>query len=296
MRRVGQHAHRHQGSDVAGNWPGRGRKWPLRFSRGQIRWREMSATPRPGRNSPPAVRGRSSAVRMRSRSLQASISGRRGAVIMGPAGVGKTVLATVGVEYAVRSEDVGGPRCGNRVGPAVSFRCLRRAPPPRLGPGRSRVARRSAPPLHARAPRRCRSTALARFRRRRTPPRRRISVPRPSARADGRRHRDRLRPANGARRPSRRGAHGRVVEGLRRGADRTRLARRAGDRRPSARRARRPGRHRVAARGRGAVTWRSPLPARTGRGGRPRRISARGKRDLATARRVCSRPRVWWSW
>jgi DNA-binding CsgD family transcriptional regulator len=32
--------------------------------------------------------------------LQASISRRRGAVISGPAGVGKTVLATVGVEYA----------------------------------------------------------------------------------------------------------------------------------------------------------------------------------------------------
>jgi DNA-binding CsgD family transcriptional regulator len=32
--------------------------------------------------------------------LQASISGRRGAVITGPAGVGKTVLAAVGVEYA----------------------------------------------------------------------------------------------------------------------------------------------------------------------------------------------------
>ena len=32
--------------------------------------------------------------------LRASISGRRGAVITGPAGVGKTVLAAVGVEYA----------------------------------------------------------------------------------------------------------------------------------------------------------------------------------------------------
>jgi DNA-binding CsgD family transcriptional regulator len=40
--------------------------------------------------------GRSSEISQ----LQASISSRRGAVIMGPAGVGKTVLATVGVEYA----------------------------------------------------------------------------------------------------------------------------------------------------------------------------------------------------
>jgi hypothetical protein len=32
--------------------------------------------------------------------LQASISGRRGAVIVGPAGVGKTVLATLGAEFA----------------------------------------------------------------------------------------------------------------------------------------------------------------------------------------------------
>ena len=32
--------------------------------------------------------------------LKASISGRRGAVITGPAGVGKTVLATLGVEFA----------------------------------------------------------------------------------------------------------------------------------------------------------------------------------------------------
>ena len=32
--------------------------------------------------------------------LKASISGRRGAVIIGPVGVGKTVLATVGVEFA----------------------------------------------------------------------------------------------------------------------------------------------------------------------------------------------------
>jgi DNA-binding CsgD family transcriptional regulator len=40
--------------------------------------------------------GRSSEISQ----LQASISGRRGAVISGPAGVGKTVLATLGVEYA----------------------------------------------------------------------------------------------------------------------------------------------------------------------------------------------------
>ena len=32
--------------------------------------------------------------------LKASISGRRGAVIIGPSGVGKTVLATVGIEFA----------------------------------------------------------------------------------------------------------------------------------------------------------------------------------------------------
>ena len=40
--------------------------------------------------------GRSSEISQ----LQASISGRRGAVIRGPAGVGKSVLATLGVEYA----------------------------------------------------------------------------------------------------------------------------------------------------------------------------------------------------
>jgi len=56
--------------------------------------------------------GRSSEISQ----LQASISGRRGAVIRGPAGVGKTVLATLGIEFARRG---GAPKPTRRWPPSM---------------------------------------------------------------------------------------------------------------------------------------------------------------------------------
>src|SRR3984957_5401547 len=83
-----------------GNWPPRGRKWSRRSSGGTGPMaRDIgSALLGPAHAEPdrwPLV-GRANEIT----ELKVSVSGRRGAVIIGPAGVGKTVLATVGVEFA----------------------------------------------------------------------------------------------------------------------------------------------------------------------------------------------------
>ena len=229
--------------------------------------------------------------------LKAAISGRRGAVITGPAGAGKTALATVGVEFARAAGNGGGPRRRDRGRPALPLRRLRLAPPPRLRPGRARVTCRSAAALHARAARRRRAAAVARLRRRRASARRRLGHAGPPAFADRLGHRARLCAGLRTGRPCPASDPMVVLwKDYGSGADRAGLARRPGHGGPPRHRPGRPGRHRVAAPVRRALAGRSPLPPRAGRrcAARTARCATRAGSGACAAR--CGRRPAWSSW
>ncbi len=153
--------------------------------------------------------------------LKDAVRERRGAVIAGPAGSGKTVLALAALEFA---QDLGmsvAVVAGTEAARPYAFGALASLLPPEPGRGRARITRRPAPLLHARAARRRRRTATPALRRRCAPARRWLVdadapvVPQRLGRRAG------LRPDGGPDFSSTGRSHGRAVEGPRGDAHRS---------------------------------------------------------------------------